>query len=44
MTTLVTANLILWLSIFSWFMPSAVDKQASNDDLVVIKHKEQISQ
>lgn len=39
MSTLVAANLILWLSIFSWFMPAAVDKQVSNDDTVVIEHK-----
>ena len=39
MTTLVTANMILWLSIFTWFMPAATDKQISNDDVVVIKHK-----
>lgn len=39
MNTLVAANLILWLSVFSWFMPSAVDKQVSNDDMVVIEHK-----
>lgn len=39
MSTLVAANLILWLSVFSWFMPESVDKQASNDDMVVIEHK-----
>lgn len=39
MSTLVAANLILWLSIFTWFMPSATDKQNSNDDIVVIEHK-----
>lgn len=39
MNTLIIANLILWLSIFSWFMPTAADKQASNDDKVVIEHK-----
>lgn len=44
MSTLVAANMILWLSIFSWFMPVATDKQASNDDMIVIEHKEQISQ
>ena len=44
MSTLITANLILWLSIFGWFVPSAADKQASNDDVVVIEHKEHISQ
>lgn len=44
MSTLVTATLILWLSIFMWFMPAATDKQISNDDMVVIEHKEHISQ
>lgn len=44
MSTLVAANLILWLSVFSWFVPSAIDKQVSNDDMVVIKHKEQITE
>ena len=39
MNTLIIANLILWLSVFSWFMPAAVDKQVSNDDMVVIEHK-----
>lgn len=39
MSTLIAANLILWLSVFSWFMPAAIDKQASNDDMVVIEHK-----
>lgn len=39
MNTLITANLILWLSVFSWFMPAAIDKQNSNDDMVVIEHK-----
>lgn len=44
MSTLLLTNLILWLSVFSWFMPSAIDKQISNDDTVVIEHKEYISQ
>lgn len=39
MNTLITANLILWLSVFTWFVPDAIDKQASIDDMVVIKHK-----
>ena len=39
MTTLITANLILWLSVFTWFMPAATDKQNSIDDTVVIEHK-----
>ena len=39
MNILIIANLILWLSVFSWFMPAAIDKQVSNDDIVVIKHK-----
>lgn len=44
MTTLLTANIILWLSVFTCFMPSAIDKQASNDDIIIIEHKESISQ
>lgn len=36
---LVAANLILWLSIFTWFMPAAMDEQISHDDIVVIEHK-----
>ena len=44
MSTLVTANLILWLSIFTWFMPAATDKQISNDDTVVIEHKLNITE
>ena len=44
MNTLIIANLILWLSVFSWFMPDAIDKQASNDDRVVIKHKLDITE
>lgn len=39
MSTLVAANIILWLSIFTYFMPAAIDKQISNDDTVVIEHK-----
>lgn len=39
MSTLIIANLILWLSVFSWFIPSATDKQINNDDIVVIEHK-----
>lgn len=39
MSTLVAANMILWLSVFSWFMPAATDKQYSIDDTVVIEHK-----
>lgn len=39
MSTLLLANLILWLSVFAWLMPSAIDKQISNDDTVVIEHK-----
>ena len=39
MTTLVTANIILWISIFTWFMPAATNKQINNDDVVVIEHK-----
>ena len=39
MNTLIIANLILWISVFSWFMPAATDKQVSNDDMVVIEHK-----
>lgn len=39
MSTLVAANLILWLSVFSWFMPAATDKQASINETVVVEHK-----
>lgn len=39
MNTLIIANLILWLSIFTWLMPAAIDKQVSNDAMVVIEHK-----
>lgn len=44
MSTLIAANLILWLSIFSWFIPESVDKQASIDDTVVIEHKLNIAE
>ena len=39
MSTLIIANLILWLSIFTWLMPNAIDKQVSIDDRVIIEHK-----
>lgn len=39
MSTLLAANLILWLSVFTVFMPTAADKQDSIDDKVVIEHK-----
>lgn len=39
MNTLIIANLILWLSVFTVFMPASVDKQTSIDDTVVIEHK-----
>lgn len=39
MTTLIIANLILWLSVFTVFMPDSADKQNSIDDKVVIEHK-----
>ena len=44
MNTLIIANLILWLSVFTVFMPASADKQASIDDRVLIEHKEHISQ
>lgn len=44
MNTLIFANLILWLSVFSWFMPAATDKQVSIDDIVVIEHKLNITE
>lgn len=44
MNTLIIANLILWLSVFAWFMPDATDKQISNDDTVVIEHKLSITE
>ena len=39
MNTLVAANLILWLSVFTVFIPESVDKQNSIDDTIVIEHK-----
>ena len=39
MNIIIIANLILWLSIFTVFMPKSVDKQASIDETVVIEHK-----
>lgn len=39
MSTLITANLILWLSIFTWFMPAAIDKEFDNQDVTIINHK-----
>ena len=39
MNTLIIANLILWLSVFSWLIPDAIDKQISIDDTVIIEHK-----
>ena len=44
MSTLVAANLILWLSVFTWFIPTATDKQNSIDDTVVIEHKLNITE
>ena len=44
MNILFIANLILWLSVFTWFMPDAIDKQASNDEMVVIEHKLEIGE
>ena len=44
MNILIIANAILWLSVFTWFMPDAIDKQNSIDEMVVIEHKEHISQ
>ena len=44
MNILVIANLVLWLSIFTWIMPDAIDKQNSIDDRVIIEHKEYLSQ
>ena len=39
MNILIIANFILWLSVFTWFMPNAIDKQTSNDEMVTIEHK-----
>ena len=39
MNILVTANLVLWLSIFTWLMPEAIDRQNSIDEMIVIEHK-----
>lgn len=44
MNTLIIANLILWLSVFTVFIPESADKQASIDDKVVVEHKEHINQ
>jgi len=44
MNTLVAANLILWLSVFTVFMPQATDKQIVNDDTIVIEHKLNITE
>lgn len=44
MNILIIANLILWLSVFTVFIPESVDKQASNDDTVVIEHKLNITE
>ena len=44
MTTLIIANLILWLSVFAVFMPKSVDKQASIDDTIVVEHKLNIAE
>ena len=44
MNTLIIANLILWLSIFSWLIPDAIDKQISIDDTVIIEHKLDINE
>lgn len=44
MNTIIIANLILWLYVFSWFMPQGIDKQIEIDDKVIIEHKENINQ
>lgn len=44
MNTLIIANLILWLSVFTVFIPESADKQNSIDDTVVIEHKLSINE
>lgn len=44
MNTLIIANLILWLSVFSVFMPKSADKQSNIDDTVVVEHKLNITE
>lgn len=39
MTTLITANLILWFSILAYFMPASIDSEIDNQDNVVSIHK-----
>ena len=43
MNILIIANLI-WLSVFSWLIPDAIDKQISIDDTVIIEHKLDINE
>ena len=44
MNTIIIANIILWLSIFSWVMPDAIDKQVKNDEVTIIEHKLDITE
>lgn len=44
MNTLIIANLILWLSVFTVFMPASADKQSHIDDVTVIEHKLNITE
>lgn len=39
MNILIIANLVLWLSVFGWILPDAIDKQNNIDDVVIIEHK-----
>lgn len=44
MNLLIIANIILWLSVFSWLIPDAIDKQNSINDTVIIEHKLDITE
>lgn len=44
MNTIIIANIILWISIFSWVIPDAIDKQNNIDELTIIEHKLDITE
>lgn len=44
MNILIIANLILWLSVFTVFIPKSADKQSNTDDTVVIEHRLNITE
>lgn len=39
MQTIIAANIILWSSVFAYFMPAAVDKEMDNKDNTAAIHK-----